>query len=477
MPLFDRRTPELIQSVRSSSVIPSGRERMYSLFHKANQGSAEDLENWPHSLEFILTQPTESKPQMSPKQFLFWCIVILFVISGLVFTIMGFGDTYDMHEGQAGVYKVDRIRSIHPAQWMLKGDFSFYKIKFHPPFLTEEGRKYTYPPVSAFVITPLVYAANRSGMSEKDLFYISILPFIVLSGLGVLLIGIVFEKYSKEEITIDGILLAAIFLFSGMLYYSAVKAGKFEGVVAFFALCGILFQPRRVILSGIFFGLAVGTKQIAILFIIPAFFVFMGEKNYRDLIVWTLSLGLTVLLMLLPFVLGSGLGDVYFALMKNFDVHRIQSHTTIGYIYAAIRLVAEDKSGTIENFLQHHANKFILFVCVAASYWLVRKKEITRSKPEQYFALIVLNSFFYIIAGKWYTSAIYEVAPTYFFVLWAIVSGQTLFAAIILLLQSFICCSWPVALYKDQLLLLMYYILTVYVFRASFVSGKRESPA
>lgn len=414
---------------------------------------------------------------MSPKKFLFACIVILFVLAGFAYTLMGFGNRYDINEGQAGVYKIDRIRSIDPAKSMLEGDFSFYKIGFHPPFLSEKGRKYTYPPVSAFLVLPLVYAANISGMDATRLFYISILPFILFGGLGVLLIGLVSEKYTQKEITPKGIVLVVIFLFSGMLFYSTVKAGKFEGVVAFFVLCGLLFQPKRVIISGIFFGLAVATKQIAILFIIPAFFVFLGEKNYRDLLVWTLSVGVTVLLLLLPFVLGSGLGDVYLALVRNFDLHKIQSNTMIGHIYAAIRLFAEDKNGTIESLLQYHANKFILLICIGASFWLVRKHEITRSKPEQYFALIVLNAFFYIIAGKWYTSAIYEVAPTYLFVLWAIVSGRTLFGAFILLLQSFICCNWPVAMYKDQLLLLMYYVLTFYVFRTTFLPAKHKLPA
>ncbi len=359
----------------------------------------------------------------------------------------------------------------------MTGDLSFYKIEFHTTFLSEVGRKYTYPPASALIITPLVYVSQKIGISGDDLFDISVLPFIFLSGLGVFLIAIVFEKYTEKEVTRDGILLIAIFLFSGMLFYSAVKAGKFEGVVAFFVLCGMLFLPRRRILSGICFGLAVCTKQTAILFIIPAFLVLCREKNYRQLLAWAVPLGLTVLLMLLPFVLGSGLGNVYLALMKNFDIHKIQSHTTIGYMYAALKLVAEDSNGTINLFLQHHANRFVLVTCVMASAYLVWKKKITLQTPEQYFALTVFCSFFYIIAGKWYTSGIYEVAPTYIFILWAIVSGQTVFGAIVLLVQSFVICNWPVALYKDQLLLLLYYAVTFYVLHVSFASERRESPA
>lgn len=412
---------------------------------------------------------------MSPRKAFVWIAVSLFVAFGFIYTIMGFGRSIDIHEGQAGLYKIDRIRSLHPAEWMLAGDFSFYKIEFKTQFLSETGRKYTYPPVSAFIVTPLVYVTKKFGIDSEYLFDISVLPFILLAGLGVLLIALVYEKYTENEITRDGIILLAIFLFSGMLFYTSVKAGKFEGVVALLALCGILFLPKNTILSGFFFGLAVGTKQTAILFIIPTFFVLWGEKDYRRLVVWSASLGLTVLLALLPFILGSGLGNVYLALFKNFDIHKIQGHTTIGYLYAAVKLVAADKSGAIESFLQHYANKFVLLTCVAASIWLVRKKKITLSTPEQYFALTVICSFIYIVLGKWYTSGIYEVAPTYLFILWAIVAGQPVFAAGVLLLQSFLCCNWPVALYRDQFLLLMYFVITFYVLRASFFPEKQES--
>jgi hypothetical protein len=130
------------------------------------------------------------------------------------------------------------------------------------------------------------------------------------------------------------------------------------------------------------------------------------------------------------------------------------------------------ESESMTNFLQVYSNKAILIVCAAVSLYLVIKRKIDLSKPEQYFGLLAFCSFLFIVFGKFYTSGIYEVAPTYFLVLWALASHQFVFGVTVLLLQSFLCCAWPLALYRDPLLLLLYLAVTIYIWRASLAGEK-----
>ena len=416
--------------------------------------------------------------EMRPQKFTINLLAILFICAGIAYTSMGFGKSIDIHEGQGGIFRVDRKQSIQMAEFMLNGDFGFYSREMiDADMLSAPGGKYNYPPVTAIMEVPILLWGRALGSTKNDIFNISIFPFILFSGLSVLLIGSIFERYSREHMTNDGAILIGIFLFSGLLFYSVVKEGKFEGVIAFFVLLGIFLLPRNKVLSGISFGLAVCTKQTAILFVIPTFFVLCQEKGYKDVMKWSLSLALCVLLIMMPFILGSGMGRVYLSLLKNMDLFGIQEHTLIGYIYRLTAFVTGGERETFKELLQMYANMLVLLICVLASFLFAFKKKISLSTPKKYFALLGFCSFLFIVLGKYYTSGIYEVAPTYIFILWAIMTRETLFGAIMLLLQSFLCRDWSLQFYRDQMLLLLYFITILYIWHASLAGKNEDAPA
>lgn len=412
---------------------------------------------------------------MSKRKFFVWCLVLLFLGLGFSYTIMGFGNSLDMHEGQGGFYRFDRVQSIDMAKFMLSGDFGFYSRKIlDVSMISEPGGEYNYPPLSGIIAVPIVLLSRALGLTESDLFDLSIFPFILLSGFAALLIASIFERYAEKELTNEGALLICIFLFSGLLFYSVVREGKFEGAVAFFVLLGIFFLPKSKTISGICFGLAICTKQIAILFVIPTFFVLWQEKQHRNTIKWGAALSLTVLLIMAPFIWGSGMERVHLSLSKNMDLFKIQKGSTIGYLYRITTFITGGENKTIEGLLQFYSNKFVLLICVVASFIFSSKKRIVTSTPQRFFALLVFCSFIYIVLGKFYTSGIYEIAPTYVLVLWAITSREIVFGATILLLQSFLCCDWPLALGRNQMLLLMYFATTAYVCYTSLAGNKED---
>ncbi len=321
---------------------------------------------------------------------------------------------------------------------------------------------------------PMVLASKCIGMGNDDLFNIVILPFIFLSGFGVLLVFSVSQKYANNHYTPGGLVLTSIFLFSGLLFYSVVEEGKLEGVVAFFILLGVFFLPERKVLSGICFGLALCTKQIAVLCVIPTFFVLVREGSYRNLLKWLSGLTVVVAIVLIPFIWGSGPKDMYIAMFKNFELHKIQKDTPFGYLYMLIKLLLGDESGSIERFMQLSANNVVLSACVLISLLLVLKRNIDLSAPERYFALLVVCSFLFITFGKWYAPGTYEVMPLYIFLLWAVTADETTSCGILLLLQAFIVCSWPATLYKKELLILLYVVISIYVYHKTFRAKGHE---
>ncbi len=412
---------------------------------------------------------------MSERKFLIWCLVFLFCGLGFAYNIMGFGDSLDIDQGQGGFYRFDRNQCLDMAGFILDGDFGFYSRELvQVDLFSEPGGTYNYPPLSGIMEVPVVFLSRLAGMEDSALFDISIFPFILLSGLTILVICSVFERYAAEEVTNGAIILACTFLFSGMLLYSVVREGKFEGVIAFFALLGIFFLPKSKTISGICFGLAICTKQTAVLLVIPTFFALLRERQYKDLLKWGAALSITALIIMTPFILGSGLERVHLSLAKNMDLFKIQGDSTIGYIYRTSAFITGGENKAFEEFLQLYANKIVLLICILGSFLFSLKRKITTSTPESFFALLVICSFTFIVLGKFYTSGIYEVAPTYFLVLWAIASRETVFGAIVLLLQSFFCCDWPLALYRNELLLVLYFVTILYVWRTSLVGGKKD---
>ncbi|GAB4343132.1 MAG: hypothetical protein Kow0099_21270 [Candidatus Abyssubacteria bacterium] len=401
---------------------------------------------------------------MGREKFLVWVMVILFLAFSSAYTIMGYGSLYDPDEGEGGLYRFDRGQSIRVARAVLSGDFGVYEREMRTEFLSETGRTRTYPPGSSLLVAPFVCVADKLQFPNDVLFSLATIPFIFLSGFGVALIVSIIEKFQMRDITKAELVLIGVFLFGGLLFYCCVKEGKFEGVVAFFTLAGIWFLPDRKLLSGICFGAALCTKQSAILAVAPTFLVLVGEKKFGNLIYWSLGLCTTVLCLFLPFVIGSGLNNVYMGIMRTFDFCRIQESTSVGYLYELIRLIFGDTNGVIETRMQYHANKVVLLICLLFSVALVINKRVSLSKPASYFALLTVCGFLYVIFGKWYHAGIYEIVPLYLFVLWALAAKQSEFATLILLVASFLVGAWPMALGKKELLLLLYSLLSIYVF-------------
>jgi hypothetical protein len=411
---------------------------------------------------------------MSREKFLVWVLVILFLAFSSAYTIMGYGHLYDPDEGEGGLYRFDRNQSIRVARAVLSGDFSVYKREMRTGFLSDTGRTRTYPPGSSLLVAPFMYTADRLRLDDDVLFSVSIIPFIFLSGLGVVLIASIIEKFQAGQVTRADLVLIAVFLFGGLLFYCSVREGKFEGVVAFLTLAGMYFLPERKLLSGMFFGAALCTKQSAALAVMPTFLVLAGERNFKNLIAWSLGLCGTVLILFMPFIIGSGLGNVYMGVMRTFDYCIIQESTTVKYLCDVVRFIFGDETGVIETRIQYHANKAVLLACLLLSGALVITRRVSLSKPVSYFALLTVCGFLYVILGKWYHAGIYEIAPLYLFILWAVAARQPEFATVILLVTSFLVTAWPMALGKKELLLLLYSILSIYVFHSVFVNRAPE---
>lgn len=395
-------------------------------------------------------------------------VVLAFVIMGLVYRILGYGDSFEsIHQG-VGFPSYDLNINAEIARSVINGKFDAYKKQWRGIQLTSTGGL-VYPPLTGYLIAPVYLAAKKFGFSSKEIIFgFSPIPFIILSGAAVFLIVLLGEGYPSKGNPRDSVLVASILAFGGLLFHEGVVNGKFEGVIAFFLLLGMLAARRGHALSAIFFALAACTKQTAILVLLPTVIVLTAnaarDKNLKGLAIWLSCFGATILAVFLPFIIGSGPYNIYGGIFQTLHMVKIMGRSPVWYLCRLIALFTGSEQRLL-TFAANYANGFLLLACIGISLAAVRKKFDLGS--EKYFALITITSFFQIILGKYYVVGIYDVLPTMLLALWCLRASRAQFGAVFLLWQSFLILYIPI-LYKVELLYITYAIACFYVYSVSF---------
>jgi hypothetical protein len=400
---------------------------------------------------------------MSKNLFSVGLIGILFLMVSSTYLIMGYDDV-DPEEGIGLSAKNDHEQPIRYAESIMNGDFDVYAKEWESGLLRGGvGRSATYPPLTGYIVLAPYLITRAAGSNQETVFALTYEPFIFLCVFGLFLAILLVHRY--HQISALDIAIGAILLFGSSFY--AVKNYKFEIAIPFFIVAGVLFLPRRKILSGVFFGLAICTKQIAVLAAIPVFFHLCAEKNYRQVAVWAIGAGVTILAVHFPFILGSGIDNIYVGQFKSFDLHPIQAHTTAGYLYKIIAKLFGDPDGRFNLLMQMNYNKLILVACIAFSFAFFNRRNL-RSQ-EALYAAMAICCLSYVSLGKFYNVGTYELTGIFLFAIWAMVARDYALAIIVLVLHSFLLYQWPMALYKKELMLVLLISISVIMYKRTLV--------
>lgn len=175
----------------------------------------------------------------------------------------------------------------------------FYKYAAYP-----KPAQYAYPPVWMLILN-LVATGYKMGWYTSELspvFRILVkLPVIVSDILVSVLIFLRSKQCSSDESR--ALLSAVAWLFNPFVIYVSSMQGMFDSICIFFLLLSVyLLEKDRFFLGGIWFGLAMLTKQYAYLPFLPLILVLLKRGRYRGAIMFSIASSLLFAVFSLPFL-------------------------------------------------------------------------------------------------------------------------------------------------------------------------------
>lgn len=324
------------------------------------------------------------------------------------------------------------------------------------------GAPIGYPPLFLFLSYPLVLAARLVGLADS--WFLSRYTWL-LYGVDIASIYITVSTIRRLRPDLSPLYLKIITLllfFSGYFLYASGYIGHPDTLVLLFLLLGVNFvQKSKFFSSGIFFGLALATKQLTIFAIIPTFFYLYFQKEKRSTLYWSLSLLFIFILAASPFLINN-FSDFWYGLVGFTSLLKIEGPNFWWFMNALISRLPGGLSFT--NLFVHTANIAVLLLSVLVSCMFAY--HLRREKKTHLYGLFAVNFFIFTIFGKW-TSWHYFLYHFVFLLLWDIEAskGQTfpivwvVYSLVILSLQFVGTPLWQIALFMTQFFLFLYLLL------------------
>jgi len=181
--------------------------------------------------------------------------------------------------------------------------FSFYRLAYPKP------AEYEYPPIWMLLLT-LVALGYRMGWYTSELSptfrFLVKLPIIVCDLAVALVIFLQVRRWVSDE---DRALISAVaWLFNPFVIYVSSIQGMFDSICVLFLLLTVYTVEKRSFLrSGLWFSLALLTKQYAYLAVLPLLAVFLKRRSLRGALLLFMTSALMFVIFSLPFLVESPL--------------------------------------------------------------------------------------------------------------------------------------------------------------------------
>ena len=177
--------------------------------------------------------------------------------------------------------------------------FEFYGLAYPKP------AEYEYPPIWMLLLR-LVTIGYRLGWYDSELSpafrFLVKLPIVVCDILVGLVIFLQVRKWTSDERR--ALLSSMIWLFNPFVIYVSSIQGMFDSICVLFLLLAVHALERdRFLWGGVWFGLALLTKQYAYLTIIPLLAVLIRRRIYRGTIIFFTTSALLFTSFSLPFLI------------------------------------------------------------------------------------------------------------------------------------------------------------------------------
>jgi hypothetical protein len=158
---------------------------------------------------------------------------------------------------------------VHAARQVLHGSLDLYSYAASPAVAPPIGATYAYSPLMALLIAPFVGLSDTLGGGEQGAQWIMALPLMVADVLAMQQLRRLVHAWRPamdERLLCLGIALS---LFITSFWQVTAWRGHVEGLMLLFLLLTLRLLPRSVVLGGLCAGLALATKHMVALELIP----------------------------------------------------------------------------------------------------------------------------------------------------------------------------------------------------------------
>jgi uncharacterized membrane protein len=214
--------------------------------------------------------------------------------------------------------------------------------------------------------------------------------------------------------------LFSFFLGSWIVFFSSAYHAHYDSFYVLLLLLAIvLTQRERYVLGAIVYGLALLTRQPAVLVIMPHLAVLLFSAGWRKSLAVGLILSGVVLLVMLPYVLADPPNVWHMAV--GLPLRRPVAYQSTWYLVAGVPSAI--------TFGQRYADLLILSISAAASLLFAWRLRIGPTDG-RLFGLATFNTLVMTLLTKW-GSLHYYLLPLAFLLVWEVLSYTVPWAAIL----------------------------------------------
>jgi Gpi18-like mannosyltransferase len=271
---------------------------------------------------------------------------------------------------------------------------------------------FAYGPVSLLLMAPFKLASEAVGAPEPLERWIVWLPFFFADALAGLLVCRVVRR---SPLATPGMLafVYALYLLSWPVFFGSPVHSHFESVVLAFLLLGLMStEKQQYLVGGVLCGLAMLTKQTAIVVVIPQLFILWRAVGWRAALRFGGAVAVTGLVVMAPYLVADP-ADVWY-----------MAFTLPGELAVAYQstLIAWKAFPDVYTFLVAYADTIILVLVVLASLVAVLTRRIVPRSSLAY-GLYGLCALIMVDFEKWgYVH--YFVLPFVMLVIWELLAGR-----------------------------------------------------
>ena len=274
---------------------------------------------------------------------------------------------------------------------------------------------FAYGPVSLFVMAPFKLLSEALGAPENLERWLVWLPFYFADLLAALLICRIARRSPLASRSMLLFIFSA-YLGSWLVFFTSPVDSHFESLVLCFLLLAVTStEKRRYVLGGVLCGLALLTKQSAIVVVLPSLFLaWRAGGRWNAVLRFGGAIALTGLVVMLPYFVADPANTWYMAV------------TLPGLLPVAYQSVLPVWKAfpALYNFLVANANAIILLLTAGTSLAVVlpRRAPVGPGDPRAY-ALYALCALYMLDFEKW-GFLHYFVLPFALLVVWELLEGR-----------------------------------------------------